>query len=176
MPGPCCPTGVSNGTRTRDIRHHKAALYQLSYTHHGCPDHSREPGESVAATLPSFRIGTARVGQDARMATQTPARPVSVGRTVLRSVLSLAALAVVAGWAFFAWFVLVFRCDESCSGNQAESWVYPGQAVLAGCGVVLALVAVVLGFTTRRQGYRAAATAWAVALVVWLTWLFMGGF
>lgn len=26
--------GVSNGTRTRDIRHHKPALYQLSYTHH----------------------------------------------------------------------------------------------------------------------------------------------
>jgi len=31
-------TGVSNGTRTRDIRHHKAALYQLSYTHHATPD------------------------------------------------------------------------------------------------------------------------------------------
>jgi hypothetical protein len=28
-------SGVSNGTRTRDIRHHKAALYQLSYTHQG---------------------------------------------------------------------------------------------------------------------------------------------
>src|SRR5687767_13539785 len=27
-------TGVSNGTRTRDIRDHNAALYQLSYTHH----------------------------------------------------------------------------------------------------------------------------------------------
>ena len=26
--------GVSNGARTRDIGHHKAALYQLSYTHH----------------------------------------------------------------------------------------------------------------------------------------------
>jgi hypothetical protein len=26
--------GVSNGTRTRDIRDHNAALYQLSYTHH----------------------------------------------------------------------------------------------------------------------------------------------
>lgn len=31
------PTGVSNGTRTRDIRHHKPALYQLSYTHHVSP-------------------------------------------------------------------------------------------------------------------------------------------
>ena len=27
--------GVSDGTRTRDIRDHNAALYQLSYTHHG---------------------------------------------------------------------------------------------------------------------------------------------
>ena len=25
---------VSDGTRTRDIRDHNAALYQLSYTHH----------------------------------------------------------------------------------------------------------------------------------------------
>jgi hypothetical protein len=28
------PSGVSDGTRTRDIRDHNAALYQLSYTHH----------------------------------------------------------------------------------------------------------------------------------------------
>ena len=34
-------TGVSNGTRTRDIRHHKAALYQLSYTHHEAPVSAR---------------------------------------------------------------------------------------------------------------------------------------
>src|SRR5690554_3295798 len=26
--------GVNDGTRTRDIRHHKPALYQLSYAHH----------------------------------------------------------------------------------------------------------------------------------------------
>ncbi len=25
---------VTNGTRTRDVRHHKPALYQLSYGHH----------------------------------------------------------------------------------------------------------------------------------------------
>ena len=28
-------SGVSDGTRTRDIRDHNATLYQLSYTHHG---------------------------------------------------------------------------------------------------------------------------------------------
>ena len=27
-------TGVKDGARTRDIRHHKPALYQLSYRHH----------------------------------------------------------------------------------------------------------------------------------------------
>lgn len=26
--------GATNGTRTRDIRHHKPALYQLSYSRH----------------------------------------------------------------------------------------------------------------------------------------------
>jgi ribosome-associated protein len=30
-------TGVTNGTRTRDIRHHKPTLYQLSYDHQGTP-------------------------------------------------------------------------------------------------------------------------------------------
>jgi len=28
--------GVSDGTRTRDHRHHKPVLYQLSYAHHAC--------------------------------------------------------------------------------------------------------------------------------------------
>jgi hypothetical protein len=35
--------GVSDGTRTRDIRDHNAALYQLSYTHHVLA-HSAEAG------------------------------------------------------------------------------------------------------------------------------------
>lgn len=34
--------GVSDGTRTRDIRDHNAALYQLSYTHHCSGPHDRE--------------------------------------------------------------------------------------------------------------------------------------
>jgi hypothetical protein len=41
IPGASRLTGVSNGTRTRDIRHHKAALYQLSYTHHQAPVSAR---------------------------------------------------------------------------------------------------------------------------------------
>lgn len=40
MPG--LDLGVSNGARTRDIRHHKATLYQLSYTHHGALTSGRE--------------------------------------------------------------------------------------------------------------------------------------
>jgi hypothetical protein len=28
------PKGVADGTRTRDRRHHKPELYQLSYCHH----------------------------------------------------------------------------------------------------------------------------------------------
>jgi hypothetical protein len=30
----CISERVTNGTRTRDVRHHKPALYQLSYGHH----------------------------------------------------------------------------------------------------------------------------------------------
>jgi hypothetical protein len=36
--------GVNDGTRTRDIRHHKPALYQLSYAHHA-PDVAIGPAE-----------------------------------------------------------------------------------------------------------------------------------
>ena len=30
------PTGVNDGTRTRDILDHNQVLYQLSYAHHDC--------------------------------------------------------------------------------------------------------------------------------------------
>ena len=32
--GPAADDGVNDGARTRDFRHHKPALYQLSYAHH----------------------------------------------------------------------------------------------------------------------------------------------
>jgi hypothetical protein len=49
---------VDDGTRTRDIRHHKPALYLLSYAHHGRRNgsgslaqgrrtRSEEPGQEV---------------------------------------------------------------------------------------------------------------------------------
>ena len=37
--------GVSDGTRTRDHRHHKPVLYQLSYAHHAPAVLDRERGE-----------------------------------------------------------------------------------------------------------------------------------
>jgi hypothetical protein len=114
-------------------------------------------------------------GEDARMTSPSILRP-TLGWRLVRAVLSLAALAVVGAWLLYAWLFLVLRCDESCSGDQAESWVYPGQAVLAVTGAALALVAIALGFTRRRRGSRVAAAAAVVALVTWLAWLFLGGF
>ena len=40
---------MDDGTRTRDIRHHKPALYQLSYAHHG----RRNGSGSLAQRRPS---------------------------------------------------------------------------------------------------------------------------
>ena len=34
---------MDDGTRTRDFRHHKPALYQLSYAHHGPPHRAEHP-------------------------------------------------------------------------------------------------------------------------------------
>lgn len=45
------PTGVSDGTRTRDICDHNAALYQLSYTHRGSL-----AGALEESTMPSTRL------------------------------------------------------------------------------------------------------------------------
>jgi hypothetical protein len=50
---------VSDGTRTRDIRDHNAALYQLSYTHHCLGHHATTPVRSVAySTCPPGPITT----------------------------------------------------------------------------------------------------------------------
>jgi hypothetical protein len=47
---------VSDGTRTRDIRDHNAALYQLSYTHHYSFTHL---GERLSwLSLPADQTGT----------------------------------------------------------------------------------------------------------------------
>jgi hypothetical protein len=46
----CAFPGVSDGTRTRDIRDHNQVLYQLSYTHHGSPTPPRRPGEQRKCT------------------------------------------------------------------------------------------------------------------------------
>ena len=109
------------------------------------------------------------------MTSPSSVRP-TPSRRLVRAVLSLVALAVVAAWLLYAWLFLVLRCDESCSGDQAESWVYPGQAVLAVTGAALTLAAIALGFTSRRRGYRVAAGTAVAALVTWLAWWFVGGF
>ena len=49
--------GVSDGTRTRDIRDHNAALYQLSYAHH-VPQGRNPSGRSYnRGTLREFAGG-----------------------------------------------------------------------------------------------------------------------
>ncbi len=40
------PNGVDDGTRTRDDRHHKPGLYQLSYIHHARPRSGQEQQSS----------------------------------------------------------------------------------------------------------------------------------
>lgn len=97
-------------------------------------------------------------------------------RTLVRSLLSLSALAVLAFWGLCAFALAVLRCDESCSGNQAVSWIYPGQAVLAGVGIVAALVSIVLGFGTRGPAYRVTLGTAMGSALVWACWFTNGGF
>ena len=75
--------GVSNGTRTRDICDHNAALYQLSYTHHvqrpsiadgtprGEPRSAGEPGGRTGhprGDLLRFLAGRPGLGHERRLA------------------------------------------------------------------------------------------------------------
>lgn len=47
VPGPAAQKGVADGIRTRDRRHHKPELYQLSYCHRAATQ-STEPGAGAA--------------------------------------------------------------------------------------------------------------------------------
>lgn len=102
---------------------------------------------------------------------QTPA-----WRVVVRAVFTLMASAVVAAWLFFAWFQLVFRCDDSCSGNQAESWIYPGQFAVAVVGSLLAISSMVLGFKRREGAYRSLVVLSLVFFLSWVGWMLSGQF
>ena len=48
---------VSDGTRTRDHRHHKAVLYQLSYTHHAYRAYARHGEKESNASIRMLRTG-----------------------------------------------------------------------------------------------------------------------
>jgi hypothetical protein len=96
--------------------------------------------------------------------------------TLVRVLFSLSVLVLLGYWGLFALALAVLRCDENCSGSEAESWIYPGQAVVAAVGIVAALVAIGLGFGTRGTAYRIALGAAVGSALVWAYWITSGGF
>ena len=57
---------MDDGTRTRDFRHHKPALYRLSYAHHALllpPSDRKSSVQTVAAeTVPAAAFASSEVG------------------------------------------------------------------------------------------------------------------
>ena len=79
-------------------------------------------------------------------------------------------------WLFTAWFLWALRCDENCGTGDYDRWQYTGQGVLAGVGAVLAISAVVLGFTSARRAYWSTALMATSFALVWVTWILSGTF
>ena len=97
-------------------------------------------------------------------------------RYAARGLVTLALAAGAAFWLLVAGYLAAFRCDEGCSGDQAESWQYDGQAYLALAGAALTAVAMVLGFTPFIRTYRAFLALAVGSAVLWLAWLQSGSF
>jgi hypothetical protein len=74
---------VNDGTRTRDIRHHKPALYQLSYAHHA-PDVAIGPPEVYPVERSSSHPANAVVTSVAAACASSEDGPGSGAKTVRR--------------------------------------------------------------------------------------------
>ena len=96
--------------------------------------------------------------------------------TAAQIVLSLATIAGIVLWALVAFALLVLRCGDGCSGDQASDWKYTGQALLAGTGLALGVVSVVLGFTQRRDAFWLAFALASMTALAWCAWVLDGGF
>lgn len=97
-------------------------------------------------------------------------------RVVVRAAISVVIGAVVAAWLFLAWILFALRCDENCSGSQAESWTYTGQFALAFAGSLFAVSAIGLGFKRRERTYHSLIALSVVAALIWAGWLLTGEF
>ncbi|WP_148611256.1 hypothetical protein [Nocardioides rubriscoriae] len=97
-------------------------------------------------------------------------------RLAARAAVSLVVIAVVACAVLFAFVLSVLQCDDGCPDNYEGDWRYAAQFVLAAAAGVLTLAAAALGFTARRDAYHLAAAFAGALSVVWVVWLFDGGF
>lgn len=103
--------------------------------------------------------------------TQSSAEPTD--RRAARVVASVAALALIAYWAFFSFVMLLIRCGDNCSSDaEAAHWRYTAQFVLAAGSCLVGVVGLALGFAPRLRraalGLGAVALAGAVAWVLWV--------
>ena len=95
---------------------------------------------------------------------------------MLRILATLVCLPVLALWGLFSLFLAVFKCDENCSGDQAEAWQYTGQAILAFPGIAVGVAALILCFTPHRTAFRVAAVLAVGCALAWWLWLATGSF
>lgn len=92
-------------------------------------------------------------------------------RTVVRAVLSLAAVPGLACLLLIAVVLAAIECGDTCSKGYAGDWRYAAQLVLAVIGVVAGLVALGLGFTRWTRIYRAFLVLAVGCVLGWLFWV-----
>jgi hypothetical protein len=88
--------------------------------------------------------------------------------------LTLLAVAVLGYWMLWSLFLLVIRCDDTCSGDLATSgrWEYTGQFLLAAPCVAAGVIGLVLGFTrTRRPLATRLLGVSAAGGILWTLWV-----
>lgn len=100
-----------------------------------------------------------------RQALDPRSAPASYLPTVLGT---FAAVGAIGGWLFVSYFLWLIRCDDVCSGNDADRWQWTGQFYLAVPGCALALVALVLCLAGLRSASRMALIAAVSFAVLWL--------
>jgi len=109
----------------------------------------------------------------------TTARAAEPSRALWRSVarvgVTLAAVGAIGLWMLVSFFLWGFRCDESCGVGDAEHWRWTGQLVLSVLGGSLGVVALTLGFTSRRRAYKPLLALSAGCAILWIGWVFGSG-
>jgi len=94
-------------------------------------------------------------------------------RSLLRVLMSLAAVAGLGYWVLFSFVLALIQCGDTCDGADASAghWRWTAQFMIAAVGAVSGVIASVLGFTSRARMYRRFLLVSLGCVLAWLAWV-----